>query len=154
MSKEWVKVTNKKYGNYYYHLGQRVSEETYIGSHIAVKNGKIFAKTSNYFALLAKSQSELAEYSAVLFRAAAEKKTYTVAQIKAMVDRNRIEILIANMGLTPEELAKDLNTSVENLLNPKNWKKSTTIYTAPETGRSYLFEWTYEGETLYTEIYA
>ena len=125
-TREWNITHNKKTGKtYYYHRGQKVSEDFYL-------------KTR-------------------LYKRKTMGKRYTTGQIIAMASQNKISINLANLGLTPEWAAEQTDSTVDEILDVKNWNPDgrgfpTDKYTNPRTGVSYKAVFSYEGESYFLEI--
>lgn len=56
-------------------------------------------------------------------------------------DSNRVKRLMANAGYSPEEVAREYDIDIDELLNLDNWSGDTFTY----QGRTYLFSFTYTG---------
>lgn len=63
---------------------------------------------------------------------------------------NKVERMLANAGADPDEEADRLGVSVEALLDGDNW--SNDVFTDPESGKAYLFTFSYWGDERWEEI--
>lgn len=76
-------------------------------------------------------------------------RTMSVLKMSAHTTTNRISTYLANMGLTPEDAALEIGTTVDAILNPVCWKaiKGTqeSIFIDPNTGKQYVSRFNYTG---------
>lgn len=175
--REWNVATTKK-GKYYYHYtytddGRRIAERVNAATYeratqvIVSPTGEI---NKRRLAALAKKSKSIAEKNELLARVAdiardvrAGVRSYeygaTARQLVTVAGRNRIEITLANMGLTAEEAAAQVGATVAEFLNIGNWNPKisgmpSSIFTNPRTGVSYEARWNYEGTTEFVKISA
>lgn len=163
-TREWNIVHNKRTGKtYYYHRGEQVSEEFYLKTRlqqqvIISKGGRLSEKVlSDYLSIKALGIEDKSEFLDVLRVRMETGKRYTVAQIAAMASENKISINLANLGLTPEWAAEQTDSTVDEILDVKNWNRNQygypgDIYTNPRTGKSYKAVFHYSGESYFVEI--
>ncbi len=161
-TREWNIVHNKKTGKtYYYHRGERVGEAFYLKTRlrqevIITKGGQI-KKDIKKRMLEGVAPEDRAAVEAELYERQTLGKRYTVGQITAIAAGNKISINLANLGLTPEWAAEQTDSTVDEILDYKNWHPNkngfpTDIYTNPRTGKSYKAVFSYEGESYFIEI--
>lgn len=96
-----------------------------------------------------------AKYQDVIeYYQATGKGTLTELRLIAKVEQNKVANFISNTGFTAEQVAAELKVSVEDLLDPANWKGN--IYTDPVSGKSWKvsFDYQYEGsiDSVFEEI--
>ena len=72
------------------------------------------------------------------------KKRLSEQTLRSKLADSKYEKMFINVGRSPEELAKQLGTTVEELTNDKNWDGSKLTI----NGAEYLFEFRYSGDVL------
>lgn len=162
-STQKVIYRNKKTGKvkyYYYHKNSDGSRNVITGrEHVQLRlfeskfivNGKVKFNAEFYTKSL--NLSDRNAFNAMvnsLIRK--EGKSYTLAQVKAMVSGNKAVIAMANSGLSVQQLAEKLKTSEKTLLDGTNWHGA--YFTDPDTGTTYQFRYNYEGESSFEEVKA
>ena len=161
-TREWNITHNKKTGKtYYYHRGQKVSEDFYLKTRlqqevISTKGGQIKQDVKKRM-LEGVAPEDRALIESELYERQTMGKRYTAGQIIAMSAGNKIAINLANLGLTPEWAAEQTNSTVDEILDVKNWNPDvhglpTDKYTNPRTGVSYKAVFSYDGESYFQEI--
>lgn len=71
------------------------------------------------------------------------KKMVNASLILYKAATNDADRLAINLGITIDQLAEEIGTSVFNLRNNNNW--SSEVYTDPENGESFDFQFNYSG---------
>lgn len=142
-------------GKYFYKEYQgkrtRVSRAEYERGYarsqkIIDKKGKVV--NSKLYQRLVKryGQAELDRTLKNIIQTPGEKATYK--HIQAIMSTNKIEKMIINAGLSPDEVAEEIGVTEDELLDPEHWIKDK-FYTVD--GRIFEFEFTYTG-SIFTEV--
>lgn len=76
-------------------------------------------------------------------------KEWTDAQLLHSFKSDKIELMFANCGMSIKEAASEIAVDPALLLDEANWDNDT--FTDPESGRSFMFEFNYEG-SVWTEV--
>lgn len=80
------------------------------------------------------------------YRTQGKLSKLTVGRLTYELTREKIISALDNTGYSFEEIADQIGTDVDDLINPVNW--SGSIYTDPKTGKQYQYQWTYTGTVL------
>lgn len=158
----WNITHNKRSGKtYYYHRGVRVSEEFYLKNRPADKvvvtaSGKI-DQSLLMEAIEELGADDMARSMAIVAQRQANRKRTTVQGLIGMVASRKILTTFANMGLSPEWAADITGSTVDEILDIKNWHPDgrgmpSDAYTNPRTGRTFLAVFEYQGESYFEEI--
>ena len=158
----WNITHNKKTGKtYYYHRGQRVSQDFYLKNRPADKV-VVTARGKIDQALLMEAIKELgaddmARAMAIASQRQANKKRTTVEGLIGQVARNKVGTIFSNLGISPEWAAEMTGSPVEEILDVKDWSADgrgmpSDTYTNPRTGRTFQAVFEYQGESYFIEI--
>lgn len=73
------------------------------------------------------------------------KTSYTLnfSQVEAEYRNNQLLRLLSNTGFTVDQIAEHLNVSIKDLLAHKNWSNKHNLFTDPNTGQQYDFDFDY-----------
>lgn len=176
----YKRVISPKGNTYYYADGKSISSEEYFKHKKPAKNVKLVTAKGilpkDYRELVASiipDQEDQLDAIAILNqvnkgidneivnRIKNYKKGVSRLQLLAMIHRNVIETLFANMGLDPVVIAQQIGEGCtpEDILNVMNWnqpKKGSerpgTIFTNPHNGKKYKFTYDYLGGSSFEEI--
>lgn len=176
----YKRIISPKGNTYYYANGNAISAEEYFKNKKPAKNVKLITAKGvlpqDYRelvkAIIPDPEDQLdatiilnqvkANYDNELVnRIKNYKRGLSRLQLLAMIHRNVIETLFANMGLDPAVIAQQIGggCTTEDILNVMNWnqpkKGSTrpgTIFTNPHNGKKYKFTYDYLGGSYFEEI--
>lgn len=137
-SKKQAKWVTKEYT---YKASQLRSRKTYIINSKGKVNQSALKRlvdrgVGTKFEIETNIQSQLAQ----------GKVSISEERLEASITHNRIEGMFANAGMSVDTAAKEINTSVDALYDKSNWNDG--VFTDPKTGKSYKFEFNYEGNVF------
>lgn len=123
---------------------------------ILTSTGKIIKKNyKKYVETL--SGSDRLEANAIIRNAIKEGKNLTATRMQYQIQKMQILSVIDSAGMTAEQVAFQVNATVDELLNIANWNTTTkadggvhigSVFTNPNTGKQYKFDVNYDGTSV------